>query len=520
MGALGDTFGDFRRQLQLNWAELKPVQKGAIVAVCAVVFGALVYLIVRGSRPDYVPLYTNLQEADAAEVVSALREAGINYRLAADGTAILVPQRQVYQTRLDLAAKGLPKHGVVGFEIFQQVSFGSTDFERNVKYLWALQGELTRTIREYDAIENARVHISLPEKSLFLREQQPASASILLQLRPGARLTSGQVSGIAHLVAHSVEALDPQDVTIVDTAGNLLSQPSDLQTGVSSLAMQRLEIQRAFERDVERHLQSMLESLYGEGRAIVRVKAEMNFDSEEETLEIFEPAGPEGLVRTSKTSEESSESSSPGNGVAGVSANTPEEAFPTYSTPEAGPDAGHRYQRSSAEMAYEVNRTERRRVVAPGGLLGLSVAVWIDGDLTAMEREQLRGTLIAAIGGHRGRDDVVMVESMPFRSRPDELDTEVVPTESVREAPNMLMWIGAGVLVGLIVAMILTVMLWRRRRVVEVALPEVAATEEEPALPPPMPDGNARRRQEVERLARERPAEFAKLMRTWLSEEE
>jgi flagellar M-ring protein FliF len=519
MGAFG-AIGEAWQQLLSAWAKLRPVQKWCTAAIGVIVFGGLIVLILRTSTPEYVPLYANLHESDAAEVVAALREADVSYRLAAQGTAILVPRRHVYQTRLDLAAKGLPKQGVVGFEIFQQVSFGSTDFERNVKYVWALQGELTRTIREYDAVENARVHIALPEKSLFVREQRPASASVLLQLRPGSKLSQGQVNGIAYLIARSVESLDPADVTIVDTAGNLLSQPADTQAVVGTVAMQRLEIQRAFEQDVERHLQSMLEPLYGVGKALVRVKADMNFDSEEETLEIFEPAASDGLVRSSKTLEEISDSMPVASGTAGVMANTPDQPIPTYTTPDGEGGSG-RYQRKSAEIAYEVNRTERRRVVAPGGLLGLSVAVWIDGNLPAAEREQVRGTIIAAIGGNRRRDDVVTVESMPFRSGLQESETDGFdPRQDARQPLRLSLWIRIGALAGLLFALVLSAVLWGRRRPqVDTAMPEVAATQEQTLATVAEPDENALRRSRVEEFAREKPAEFARLVRTWLAEE-
>lgn len=519
MSAVGPV-GNLWQQSVAAWGRLRPVQKWTIAAAGLLVFGVLIAVIVRANTMEYAPLYTNLHESDAADIVNALRDAGVNYRLTEQGTAVLVPRDQVYQIRLDMAGKGLPKRGVVGFEIFQQAAFGATDFERNVKYVWALQGELTRTIREYDAVEDARVHISLPEKSLFVRDQRPASASVLLQLRPGARLTPGQINGIAYLIARSVESLDPADVTIVDSAGNLLSQPSDAQGVASAATMQRLEIQRSFEHDVERHLQSMLERLYGANKALVRVKAEINFDSEEEVLEIFEPAATEGLVRSSKTQEESSDSLPGSGGVAGLMANAPGQAVPSYTSPEeeAG---GHRYRRQSADVVYEINRTERRRVVAPGGLQGLSVAVWIDGQLTAAETDQLSQTIAVAIGADPRRGDAVTVASMPFYS-----SEEMRPVAQLDEAPEkslageLTLWIAAGAVVGLLLlALLMTIVRWGRARSLQTAQPEMAAAQEELPVTPPPPDERERRQRAVEKLARDRPAEFARLVRTWLTEE-
>lgn len=521
MGSIVETFGKLGQQLKNGWSNLKPVQRVVIAAVGVSLFAALIFVAIRSGNPEYVPLYSDLAEGDAADVVNALREAGTNYKLAENGTAILVPKADVYQTRLDMAAKGLPKSGVVGFEIFQQFSFGSTDFERNIKYTWALQGELTRTIRELDEVEDARVHIAIPEKSLFLREQQPPTASVLLQLRPGARLSTAQVNGITYLVAHSIESMKPEDVTVIDTAGNVLSKPVTPELASSDAAMQRLDIQRTFERDVEQHLQSMLEPVYGAGRALVRVKADMNFDSEDETLEIFEKPTPDGLVRSSKTQEESSGSAAVG-GVTGVSG-----TIPGYGTPESTNNSTN-YQRKSAEINYEVNRTERHRVVAPGRVMGLSVAVWIDGDLTTTEKDQVRNTVLAAISGSARRSDVVTVESMPFRSRLDEEQRQAgtLPTAAALGGISIWIWVGAGALLGLLGT--LGLVLVRRRRLaarVDITLPEETAAEEKPALPAEQAaivaavDDVVTRRKTVENMAKERPSEFANLVRIWLAEE-
>ncbi len=352
-----------------------------------------------------------------------------------------------------------------------------------------------------------------------MRDQRPASASVLLQLRPGARLTPAQIRGITHLVAHSVESLDPDYVTIVDTAGNLLSQPADAEVTASTAAMQRLEIQRAFEHDVERHLQSMLERLYGADRAIVRVKADMNFDSEEEVLEIFEPAAPEGLVRVSRTQEESADTLSGTGGWAGVTGNEPEGAFPTYTSPDDSSGA-QRYQRRSADVQYEINRTERRRVVAPGRLEGLSVAVWIDGNLTAAETEALRATIAAAVGADRREFGVVTVAGMPFRSNLEEPRQEISDETPQERAPlKWPLWVAVGAAVGLLVALLISLVLWSRRRSVQTAVPETAVAQEEPVVTVTPPDGRARQQRTVEQLARDRPSEFARLIRTWLTEE-
>jgi flagellar M-ring protein FliF len=489
--------------LRQVWSNMQAGKRVAIVLAAAAVFVTLVIVAIRAGNPQYVPLYTGLEERDAAELVAALRDAGVGYRLAENGTAVFVPQADVHQVRLEMAAQGLPKSGVVGFEIFQQYSFGSTDFERNVKYVWALQGEITRTIRRLNEVEDARVHIALPERSLFLRETEAPTASVLLRLKPGARLSAAQVNGIAYLVSRSVEAMPPENVTIIDTDGNVLSQAVNGQASVTDAVLEHLEIQSAFERNLEQRLVSMLEPLYGKGKALVRVKADMNFDSEEETLEVYEEPVPGGVVRSSSTQEEIS-------GTGGsVSATVVDDNGETI-----------QYTRRSADVSYELNRTERHRIVAPGRVLGLSVAVWIDGDLAPDETEKVRNTVLAAIAGSSERGDIVTVESMPFQAPAGpELSFGDAP-DSATERPRVHYgYLVAGAL--LLSALLMTMLLLRRRPAPQLNMSpaEVAVTADgEASLPVPTPDVSDRKYKEIERLAKDQPAEFAKLLRGWLDE--
>jgi flagellar M-ring protein FliF len=499
------------------WNRMQPVKRASIALVVVAVFAALVFVVVRNGNPQFVPLYAGLEERDAAEVVSALRDAGISYRLAENGTTVLVPQSNLYQVRLDLASKGLPRSGIVGFEIFQQFSFGSTDFERNIKYTWALQGEITRTIRQLNEVDDARVHIALPEKSLFLRETQAPTASVLLRLKPGARLSAAQVNGIAYLVAHSVESMSPESVTIVDTEGNVLSQTATGQASVTNVVLDHLEIQGAFERSLEQRLVSMLEPLYGKGKALVRVKSDMTFDNEEETLEIYEQPVPEGLLRSSSTQEEIS-----GTGGSTSATIVDGNGDTVSNTTSRNIVENVQYTRRSAEVSYELNRTERHRIVAPGRVLGLSVAVWIDGDLSPSETEKVRSTVLAAISGSSQRGDVVTVESMPFHAQTEQEPLFVdVHQPEVDRSLTSYGYIGAGVL--LLLLLLGTMLLLRRRPApyLDVRLPEVGVSVEEGVLLPAQPpDDDGRRYKEIERLAKEQPAEFAKLLRGWLDEEE
>ena len=228
--------------LRDTWGKLsRPMQIGAITLVLGVF--ALLVFIKLFSNVDYEVLFANLQPEDAAAVVTALQERGTPYQLAENGTAVLVPADQVLETRIALASGGLPAGGVVGFEIFNSTRIGETEADRQLRYQWALQGELTRTIRQINAVQDARIHIVLPQRSLFIRESRPASASVLLHLRPGNTLTSSQVRAIANLVAASVEGLTSDNVTIVDSRGNVLSSPDPQQLNGEAFAA-RFELER------------------------------------------------------------------------------------------------------------------------------------------------------------------------------------------------------------------------------------------------------------------------------------
>ncbi|RMF89198.1 MAG: flagellar M-ring protein FliF, partial [Nitrospinota bacterium] len=233
---------------------------------------ALVSLLWMSRGSDQQVLYTRLTLEDAAAITARLKEMGVPYTLHNEGTTISVPASRVYELRLKLAAEGLPQGGGVGFELFDQRNFGMTEFVQKINYRRALQGELSRTISQLAAVETARVHLVIPEKSLFLEEQEKPTASVVLKLRPGHRLRPEQIRGIAHLVASSVEGLQPADVIIVDSSGQILNQKEEGENFLS-LTEAQLEYQKRIEQSLERRVESLLERAVGKGKVAVRVSA-------------------------------------------------------------------------------------------------------------------------------------------------------------------------------------------------------------------------------------------------------
>lgn len=489
-------------------------QKMAAAAGLAVIVAALIFL---GTRPDgagYEVLFTRLRAEDAAEIVAVLRERGVPYRLTDNGTSVLVPRETVYEARLDLAAQGIPRGGVVGFEVFQDSPIGTTDFERMVRYRQALQGELVRTIRELREVQDARVHLTLPERSPFLREQRPATASVLLHLR--APLRESQIMGIAHLVARSVENLDPENITIVDSTGQVLNDGRRFaHAGGGMDVVTRLDLQRAYERELELSVQSMLEQVFGVGRAVARVRAQMNFDLLEEREELYAPVVRDrGVLRSQQRMEESFEgmpAPTDAVGVAGVEAN-----IPGY----VGMEGSGRGERMEEISNYELNRTERVWVRMPGAVESLSVAVWIDGDLGAAELQRVEDTVVSALGLDLARGDQVTVQALSFdRTEPVAAAVAVQPDQ---------WWEGPWVWLALLAVGALVVFLAVRRRpespaepTVDIEVDDEVDPYSELAKEASREERLRRSRQEViERMVREKPADVVGLLRTWMVEDE
>jgi len=213
----------FFAQLQANFKLLAVGKKVTVVCVALGTIMGIVFLVVWTNRLDYQPLYFNLSPEDAGMVVEALKEQKVPYSLSANGKTVKVPSDKVFDLRLDLASRGIPSGGEVGFEIFDRTDLGATEFVQKLNYQRALQGELARTISQFADVEHARVHITLPEKTLFLEDEQKPTASVVVKLRHKGALKEKHVQGIIHLIAGSVEGLETGNISVVDVDGNVLS---------------------------------------------------------------------------------------------------------------------------------------------------------------------------------------------------------------------------------------------------------------------------------------------------------
>ena len=491
-----------------TWGKLsRPMQVGVGVFV----LGVFLSLVLLGifSRTEYQVLFSGLGPEDAGAVVSALQERGTPYRLTDGGTTVWVPEEDVFETRIALATSGVPTGGVVGFEIFNTTRLGETEADRQLRYQWALQGELTRTIRQIHEIADARVHIVLPKRSLFVQESQDATASVLLQLKPGAQLTSGQVRAIANLVATSVEGLTPENVTIVDSRGTVLNSPSIMDLG--SQVADRFEMQWRYEQQLENSVVAMLERIYGYGNVVARVNAVLDFAQFEQYNEIYSPINRgEGLVRSTQSYEETYTGTSTGaGGVPGVDSNVPGYVFL-----EQGGGTTE-WERREATTNYELNRTETWTTSLPGQVTNLAVSVWINGDLTPVQLASVEESVIRATGIRLDRGDSVYVASVPFEESP--FGAELPVMEVAAGVP--IYWVIA---LGILLLLALLFLILRRRTPEPEEIPVAASLDvtvgdelPERELTPEERE-RINMRKQIEKLAEEKPEEVALLMRTWL----
>lgn len=434
----------------------------ALFLLISTTVAGLVVMISWSGKPDYIPLYSNLSPQDASQVVSLLRDKKIEYQLSHDGATIQVPRERIYELRLDLASQGLPRGGT-GFEVFDNAKLGMTEFVQNINYQRALQGELSRTINGLSEVESSRVHIVMSERSLFIEEEDPASASVILKLRHGRWLNDDQIQGIVHLVSSSVPRLQPGQVTIVDQDGKMLAGLND-KPSMTKLSADHLEFQQRKEHLLEKRVMSMLEKVLGKGKAIVRVACDLDFVQQEQTEEKYLPDNQ--VVRSEQLSSETSSKSDDGAiGVPGLAGNItrPQTAATT-------PAKGTGFQKSDATRNFEIGKTTSRKVMPVGDLQRLSVAVVVDGTYktvtvgkgdkkreesqyvprTAEEMAAFENIVKSAVSFDGQRGDTIEVANIPFNNDPllaQETDTTGDWIDTLKDYSGIFKYLAVGIFV-------------------------------------------------------------------------
>jgi flagellar M-ring protein FliF len=433
----------------------------ALAALIAFAAGAAMW----ARQPEYRVLFTNVSDRDGGLIIAALTQMNIPYRFTDNGGAIQVPSNRVHEARLQLASKGLPKGSIVGFELLENQKLGATQFQEHVNYQRALEGELARSIQSLSAVQSARVHLAMPKQSVFLRDQQKPTASVLVNLYPGRSLDRAQVSGIAHLIAASVPDLPTESVSVLDQNGGLLSGNTAAANGLQLDPGQLAYVQQTEQSYIQR-IVDILEPVVGRDNVRAQVSADLDFSQSESTAETYKPNGKpaETTIRSQQSSESANSTNSGAQGVPGALSNQP--PGPTSApingaakTPATGAGGAGSTRRDST-VNYEVDKTVKHVRSPVGAVKRLSAAVVVNhrkgkdksgqssyAPLTEQQLEQIRTLVKEAIGLDDKRGDSLNVVNTAFAAE----DVPPIAEIALWKRPETLSYardIGKSVLVG------------------------------------------------------------------------
>lgn len=416
---------------------LKTLPKMALLVGGAALITLLVAVALWSREPQYKVLFANLGERDGGAIMAALNQMNVPYRFQDGSAALLVPADRVHETRLSLAAQGLPRGGSVGFELLDDSKFGASQFTEQVNFQRALEGELARSIEAVQVVQSARVHLAIPRQSMFMRNRQQPTASVLLNLYPGRAMDDHQVAAIAHLVSSSVPELSVQNISVIDQHGRLLSLPGGEGRGMDAGQFQHI---RDVEQTVAQRIEAILTPLLGPGNARAQVSAEMDFSRREETLEVYRPNEEPGqaAVRSRQTSDALQHDAGVAQGIPGALSNQPPvDPVAPVAGAAAAPDddaaptdavAVPLNERREATTNYEVDRTITHLQHAVGTLSRLSVAVIVNHVPDAEGRpqplpperlDQLRSLVQEAMGYSAARGDSLNLVHSEFAHTPE-----------------------------------------------------------------------------------------------------
>lgn len=423
-------------------------QKMAGAAGIALAISLLIGIALWSRQPDYAVLFSNLSEKDGGAIVTALQQQNIPYKFSDNGGAILVPANVVHDIRLKMAAQGLPKGGLVGFELMENQKLGISQFNEHINYQRALEGELARSITALAAVNGARVHLAIPKQSAFLRDEQKPTASVVLTLHPGRVLDSAQTAGIVHLVASSVPQLNPANVTVVDQNGELLAPRND-PLRMAGLDPTQLKYVQEVENSYIKRIEQILTPIVGPGNFRAQVAADVDFDQSEQTAETYKPNPPTDAAIRSQQNAESLTNQPNAAGVPGSLTNQPPAPATAPITQPPAPNTPNGTQTGSngqpitskkeSTVNYEVDKTVRHVKTAIGAVKRLSVAVVVNhkmeklpdgktktGALSENEIKQISDLVREAVGLNKDRGDTLNVASSAFTAV-DKADQADIP---------------------------------------------------------------------------------------------
>ncbi|CDF58021.1 flagellar basal-body MS-ring/collar protein FliF [Thermobrachium celere] len=506
-----------------KWGNLSKSKKVSIIVLLTGIILSSIIIGIYLNRVEYDVLFSNLEPQDSAKIIEKLKEDKIQYKI--DGNSILVPKDKVEEIRLSIFSDTNLPSSIKGFELFDNNKFGVTDTEAKIMYQRALEGELARTIQGFEEIEKARVHLVLPEESVFTRDEEKARASVTIKLKGNTKLTQEQVKAIISLVSSSVKNLPKENVEVVDNNMNLLSENifESEQNGILTSNKQH-EFKKQFEMDLQNDVKNMLEKVFGKDKVTVKINADLDFDSRQITTLKYDK---DSIIRSQqKIKETSNDTNSQGSGSSPIDNN--------MSNTIQGNNQSSTSSREEEITNYEIGQTEEKIIKAPGEIKRLSVSVVIDGNLNELEKQSIKNIVVAATGLSEERGDVINIESITFNDefkKKIQADLEEMKKqEELIKKRKMYIMIGEAV-AGLIVLFIIYLALRKKRKIedlqieqqnnIDVLIGDVL--QKQPiAYEPVLEDmeQNMNLEKEIRNYASTKPEQVVELIKTWLAEDE
>lgn len=526
------------RPVNLGWfGRLTPRGRAMLAIGAAALIAIVAATWLWSTTPSWRILFTNLSDRDGGEVIAQLAQMGIVYKNG-DGGTIMVPADQVHEARLKLASVGLPKGSLVGFEVMQTQKFGVTQFQEQVNYQRALEGELSRSISALAPVEKARVHLALPRQSGFLRDRQPATASVVLQLHAGKTLERAQIAGIVHLVSSSVPQLSAKHVSVVDQYGALLSSQSD-GDGAAGLDASQLDYVAHIESATIKRIEDILTPLVGRGNVRAQVTADVDFSQIEQMAETYAPN--QGANAAAVRSQSSADSAQPGpgapQGIPGALSNQPpvpptapiNGPAPSLGASAANAASAGISSRREAVTNYEVDKTVRHTRTPTGQIRRLTAAVVVNNKgsapgasgtpLSQAELEAINALVRQAMGFNTQRGDSLNVVNAAF-SLPEPIAAETLPVWQRPETIAMAKEFGKALLF-LLLTLVVVFGVVRPAINTMTAAPEREPEPQAAPAPAPAPQLEVKRTpiDDVRELAKKEPGTVANVVKSWVGAE-
>ena len=443
---------------QRTFSAFNPGQK--VVAVLGtgalLLAGVLVFRWV--SQPDYAPLFSNLSSTDASAVIEQLDTTGVEYKITNGGATVMVPKNDVYKTRISLSGEGLPSGSDGGYSLLDNQDLSTSQFKEQTDFKRAMEGELSSTIEAMDGVQSAVVHLALPAKQVFADKQDEPTGSVLIGTRPGGTLSPEQVQAVVHLVAASIDGMDPDKVTVADSTGKLLSTSG---SAGGAAASSRNQFVTDFQSELSTRVQNMLDRVLGTGNSTVQVTANLNFDKAVSESKTYRKGDPQGLELSSSTNTENYQGPAGGAGVSGVVG--PDGQMDSLAGGATGTDAST-YVKKSRTTDNAIDTTVEHRESAPGSVESLHLGVVLDQTAAASsDPEEIEEMIRSAVGIKPKRGDTVRVSVLPFDRASEKAAAKALAAEEAAAAKTARMDMLRNGTIGVLVLLAL-VLAWLRGR--------------------------------------------------------